>query len=334
MRAMPLRLGLAGLGIHGARYAEHLLRGDVPRAALAAVSRQDAAAGKSFAAGHGIAFVEDPRELAEHPAVDAVIAVLPPDLHPGVARACLARGKPVLIEKPLAADAASAAEIAALVRETGVPLMVAHTLRFDPLVRRLKELAATLGPLRLLAINQRFEPTDRVWIDRPGPGGALLNTAVHGFDLMRFLTGAEADSIDAQVETVVTARTEDEVGGAGAPGPRPHPGHPRQRAHHRGTERTDRDRGRARPALGRPRASGPLPCARARAGGSRPGAVRAHGAGHARRLRGCPARRDRHALHGRGRVQAVRMAEAARRSAETGQRAQLADVSAGVPPGR
>ena len=38
MARMPLRIGLAGLGIHGSRYAEHLLRGDVPRAALAAVS--------------------------------------------------------------------------------------------------------------------------------------------------------------------------------------------------------------------------------------------------------------------------------------------------------
>jgi len=334
MRAMPLRLGLAGLGIHGARYAEHLLRGDVPRAALAAVSRQDAAAGKSFAAGHGIAFVEDPRELAEHPAVDAVIAVLPPDLHPGVARACLARGKPVLIEKPLAADAASAAEIAALVRETGVPLMVAHTLRFDPLVRRLKELAATLGPLRLLAINQRFEPTDRVWIDRPGPGGALLNTAVHGFDLMRFLTGAEAHSIDAQVETVVTARTEDEVVALVrlVPGPilatldnvRTTEGRSGRieivGEHgqlwgdhvHRGLFRV---RGREQEDLG------PVP--------SVPTVPATLAAFVDALLDGtampCTAEDG---------VQAVRMAEAARRSAETGQRVQLADVSAGVPPGR
>jgi myo-inositol 2-dehydrogenase/D-chiro-inositol 1-dehydrogenase len=34
---------------------------------------------------------------------------------------------------------------------------------------------------------------------------------VHGFDLMRFLTGAEPVSVDAQVEAVVTERTEDEV---------------------------------------------------------------------------------------------------------------------------
>lgn len=208
---MTLRLGLAGLGIHGRRYAEHLLRGEVPRAVLTAVSRQDAAAGRAFAAAAGLAFVADPLSLAERDDVDAVVAVLPPDLHPAVARATLARGKPLLVEKPLAADAAAAAEVAALAERTGVPLMVAHTLRFDPLVRELRARIPEVAPLRLLALSQRFEPTDRPWIDRPGPGGALLNTAVHGFDLMRFLTGAEATAVDAQVAAIVTRHTEDEV---------------------------------------------------------------------------------------------------------------------------
>jgi myo-inositol 2-dehydrogenase/D-chiro-inositol 1-dehydrogenase len=211
MTPMRLRLGLAGLGIHGIRYAQHLLRGDVPRAVLTAVSRQNASAGRAFAADSGLIFAEDPLDLATHPEVDAVLAVLPPDLHPALARECLARGRPLLVEKPLAADAASAAEVADLAARTGVPLMVSHTLRFDPLVVQLRERAAELGPLRVVALNQRFEPTARTWIDRPGPGGALLNTAVHGFDLMRFLTGAEAVSLDAQTEAAVTRHTEDEA---------------------------------------------------------------------------------------------------------------------------
>lgn len=206
-----LRLGLAGLGIHGLRYAEHLLQGDVPGASLAAVSRADAEAGRRWADERGVAFVHDPRELPARPDVDAVIAALPPDLHPGVVHASLDRGTPILVEKPLAADVASADAIVERVRRTAVPLMVAHTLRFDPLVLALRERAADLGPLRLVAVNQRFEPTDRAWIDRAGPGGALLNTAVHGFDLMRFLTGAEPVSVSAEVASVVTRETEDEV---------------------------------------------------------------------------------------------------------------------------
>ena len=334
MRAMPLRLGLAGLGIHGVRYAEHLLRGDVPRAVLSAVSRQDAAAGQAYATAHGVAFVPDPQELPEHPAVDAVVAVLPPDLHPGLARACLGRGKPVLIEKPLAADAASAAEMAALAEKTGIPLMVGHTLRFDPLVLRLKELAQELGPLRLLAVNQRFEPTDRVWIDRPGPGGALLNTAVHGFDLMRFLTGSEPASVDALVETVVTARTEDEVVAlvrlvpgpilatldnarttAGRSGRIEIVGERGQLVGdhvHRGLFRV---RGRDQESLGL------VPAI--------PTVAAALSAFVDAVLDGTPV-----PCTAEDGLQAVRMAEAARRSAQTGRRTHLSEVSAGAPPVR
>jgi myo-inositol 2-dehydrogenase / D-chiro-inositol 1-dehydrogenase len=206
-----LRLGLAGLGIHGLRYANHLLAGDVPGGCLAAVSRADADAGRDFAARHGVAFVPDPRELAAFPGLDAVIVVLRPDLHAPVAEACLEAGRPVLVEKPLATCVADARRIARLAERARAPLMVAHTLRFDAVVERMREALASLGPLRLMAINQRFDPAGRGWLDEPGPGGVLLNTAVHGLDLIRFLTGREVESVTAEVGRAETVRTEDQA---------------------------------------------------------------------------------------------------------------------------
>jgi myo-inositol 2-dehydrogenase/D-chiro-inositol 1-dehydrogenase len=206
---MGLRLGLAGLGAHGLRYARHLLNGDVDGARLTAVCRRDAVAGRRFAEQHGLAFAADPTALVSRDDVDAIVAVLPPDLHPRIACAALGAGKPVLVEKPLAPDAAAARAVAREVARTGTPLMVAQTLRFDPLVQRLKLEAASLGPLSLVSINQRFEPTDRPWIDTPGPGGILLNTGVHGFDLLRYLTGLEPTAIRASCGSRVTRRTED-----------------------------------------------------------------------------------------------------------------------------
>lgn len=204
-----MKLGLAGLGVHGMRYALHLLRGDVPGARLAAVSRSDEAAGRAFALRHGLRFVADPLELTRAPDLDAVVVVLPPDVHPTMALACAGAARPVLVEKPLAPDGAAARRIVAEVERTGSFLMVAHTLRFDPLVRRLREEVATLGPIRVVALNQRFEPSERAWIDEPGRGGCVLNTGVHGFDLLRHLTGCEPVSIQAEVERAVTRRTDD-----------------------------------------------------------------------------------------------------------------------------
>jgi len=206
---MPLRIGLAGLGIHGGRYARHLLAGEVAGARLVAVCRRDADAGVAFAREHGLRFAREPEALAAHPDVDAVVLVLPPHLHAPAAIACLGQGKPVLVEKPVAADRRSAVAVVEAVRRTAGWLMVGHTLRFDALVTRLREEAAGLGALRLVAINERFEPTTRGWIDEPASGGILLNTGVHGFDLLRHLTGLEPVAVNAEVGRTATRRTDD-----------------------------------------------------------------------------------------------------------------------------
>lgn len=207
---MKLRLGLAGLGVHGLRYARHLLAGDVQGALLVAVSRRDAATGRTFADEHGLAFVERPEALATVPGVDAVVLALPPDLHPPVAAACLQSGRPVLVEKPLAPDAASARRVAELAERTGTPLMVGQTLRFDRVIRRIRDEARRIGALRMMTLNQRFEPQARSWIDRPGAGGLFLNTGIHGFDLLRFLTGAEPVTVSAFAARAHTKLTEDQ----------------------------------------------------------------------------------------------------------------------------
>ena len=91
-----LRIGLAGLGIHGIRYANHLLAGDVPGASLAAICRRDERSGREFARSHGVGFAATVEELAERKDVDALVVALTPDLHPGAIAAALDRELPVL----------------------------------------------------------------------------------------------------------------------------------------------------------------------------------------------------------------------------------------------
>lgn len=205
---MTLAIGLAGLGVHGERYARHLLAGDVPGARLAAVCREDEQAGRAFADRHELSWAADPVALAE--AVDAVVAVLPPAHHAEFAMAAIAAGKPVLVEKPLAADARTARAVVHAAEGAGVPLMVGQTLRFDPLLQRLRSRRGELGELRSISINQRFEPSPRPWLDRPESGGLFLNTGVHGFDLLRWLSGLEPRSVRAWARRHATRRTEDQ----------------------------------------------------------------------------------------------------------------------------
>ena len=208
---MSLRIGLAGLGIHGGRYAQHLLAGDVSGARLTAVYRRDAEAGRAFAATHGLEFLPELPALVESARVDAVVAVLPPTEHPKAARLALLADKPVLVEKPLAPDPISGRELLELEAGRSGFLMVGQTLRFDPLIRKMRALQDSIGSLQMISINQRFEPADRSWLDLPGSGGLLLNTGIHGFDLIRYFSDAEVESIQAVTRSEVTRRTEDQV---------------------------------------------------------------------------------------------------------------------------
>jgi myo-inositol 2-dehydrogenase/D-chiro-inositol 1-dehydrogenase len=204
-----IRVALAGLGVHGSRYARHLLAGDVPGARLVAVSRSNETAGRAFAAEHGVDFVADPVALARHPGADAVVSAVPPDLHRPLALAAIEAGKALLIEKPLAATVEDAEAIASAARTAKATVAVAHTQRFDPLFVALRGRLPSLGALRVLAIDQRLDPGARPWTDAPGRGGALLVTGVHAFDLARWLTGAEPVSVVAETSAAPGRATED-----------------------------------------------------------------------------------------------------------------------------
>ena len=205
-----LAVGLIGAGKHGRRYVHHV-RADVPELALAALCRRDAARGREQARALGCRFHDDWAALVADPAVEAVIAVVPPTLHPALAAAVAAARKPLLIEKPLAPTAAAARDMVQVLGAAGVPVLMAHTLRWNAVVRAIRERLPSLGPLRALYLNQRFEPSSLAWLDDPGTagGGIILHTGVHSFDLVRWLTGREVARVWCRVACVNTARTED-----------------------------------------------------------------------------------------------------------------------------
>lgn len=205
----PLRFGLVGLGRHGSRYVNHLLAGEVPGASLVAVCRRDMAAARAFATPRGITAHAEPDLLFADRGVDAVLLAVPPNLHPALVPAALAAGKPVLVEKPLATDPEGARAILAAARRASVPLMVAHTLRFDTVVLALRAGLPEIAPLTLLTLDQMAEPAGQAWGDAPGVGGALLNIGVHGFDLVRFLTGQEVVEVVCRTAHARSLQTED-----------------------------------------------------------------------------------------------------------------------------
>lgn len=186
-----MRIGLIGTGKHGSRYARHIIR-DIPGLTLAAISRRSAER-TTQARQWSCRGYEDWRQLVEDEGVDAIIGVVPPALNSAIARACVRVGKPLLLEKPLAASLAEAREIVSLCAENKLPLTVGQTLRYNQVIGRFRKLLPELGDLYSFSANQRIEPSTLDWHEQPELAGAgvSFHTAVHVFDALRFITGRE-----------------------------------------------------------------------------------------------------------------------------------------------
>ncbi len=208
MKEERIRFGLIGFGRHGSRYARHLLE-DLPEAQLTAICRQDHKAGQEFARAKGISFYADYRDLLQDERLDAIAVVVPPHLHREICTAAAIGGLPFVVEKPLAPTVADAQEILTEVEGNGVKALVAQTLRFDSVVQTLKAHLPILGTLHAIFLQQHFEPSPLEWLDEPDRGGVILHTGVHGFDLLRFLTGGEVVQVYCDAFQRFTQRTED-----------------------------------------------------------------------------------------------------------------------------
>ncbi|MBI5776633.1 MAG: Gfo/Idh/MocA family oxidoreductase [Nitrospirae bacterium] len=197
----PLGIGLIGLGRHGMRYVRHL-SDTPPDARLVAVCRRDTEQGRIVASQQGVKFFQDYGDLIAYPHVGAVVVATPPSLCLPICLAAVRAGKPLLIEKPLACTGADAREMVRAADAAGIPLMTAHTLRFDRAILALKSQLAAVGARRYLVLTNRVEPRPEVVRDPKDYGGrgVLLEIGIHLLDLVRFLTGEEVAEVRCEVE--------------------------------------------------------------------------------------------------------------------------------------
>lgn len=82
-------------------------------------------------------------EMLAHERLDGAIIATPHATHYALARACLAAGLHVLVEKPLTLYAAEARDLVRLARAQGRELLVGYPWSYSPLVVRLRDLLAS-----------------------------------------------------------------------------------------------------------------------------------------------------------------------------------------------
>ena len=186
-------IGVGSLGQHHARVFAELVG-----ARLVGVADVDRARAVAIAGRHGCRAVTDYHELLSD--VEAVSVVTPTLLHHVIARACLAAGRHVLVEKPLAATVEEARDLVAAASDHGVTLQVGHIERFNAAFR------ATRGAIKepTLIECRRWAP----FTARGADVDVVLDLMVHDLDLVLGLISAPVQEIQASGVSILSATTD------------------------------------------------------------------------------------------------------------------------------
>jgi predicted dehydrogenase len=141
----------------------------------------------------GVAAYREVSELLADPGIDLVDICLPTHLHPEVAKAALAAGKHVLVEKPVALETAEAKAMISAAKKADRRLMVAHILPFFPdwawVLRTVQ--GGEYGRLRAARFRRIISRPD--WsadiADPAKTGGPALDLHVHDTHFVQLLCG-------------------------------------------------------------------------------------------------------------------------------------------------
>ena len=186
------RIGIIGTGVMGADHAA-LLADGVANARLVAVQDFDRGRAENIAASLSVRAIANADALISDRDVDAVMVCSPDGTHAALALRAIAAGKPVLVEKPLAASLEDAeaiirAEVAAGKRLVQVGFM----RRFDAGYVEMKQALASgeLGrPLFLHCVHRNAVGPDYLTSEL-----VIANSAGHECDIARYLLGEEITS--------------------------------------------------------------------------------------------------------------------------------------------
>lgn len=192
-----LRIGVVGAGRMGYDHIKRI-HSTINNAVVAAVIDIDEAKAQQAVEGiEGAKVFTDFETALEADAFDAVLIATPGFLHTPVLLPAIAKGLPILCEKPLTTDSASSWEIVQAEVAAGKRLVqVGFMRRFDSGYQKIRSLAESKEHGELLQLS-----CDHINPDVPESytGRNLIDdTVVHEFDGIRYLTGEEIKNVQVR----------------------------------------------------------------------------------------------------------------------------------------
>lgn len=231
----PIRLGMIGGGNDAFIGGVHRIASRIDGRFQLVAGALSSTAEKSKASGAALGLAEDrcygdftemaKREARLKDGVEAVAIVTPNHVHYPAAREFLKRGIHVICDKPLTSTLADAKKLVAAAEKSDALFVLTHNYTGYPMVRQAREMVrqGDLGTLRVVQVEYPQDwLTDPVEADgskqaewrtdpeRSGAGGCVGDIGTHAYNLARFVTGLQLESLAADLTTFVEGRRLDD----------------------------------------------------------------------------------------------------------------------------
>ena len=154
--------------------------------------------------------ISDYRECIAKPDVDIVIAATYPSTHLAILKECIAHGKHLICEKPIAADIEEGREFVKLVKENPqIKVLVGYILRHNTTynkVRKMIKSGAIGSPVIMRMVQNHHTMNWQKYLNLIKEASPIVDCGVHYIDVMRWFTGAEVTEVSG-----VGLRTDEQV---------------------------------------------------------------------------------------------------------------------------
>lgn len=200
-----VRVGVIGAGNMGRNHIR--VYSELPQVDLVAIADPDPSA-ETLARRYNCIYYRNYEDMLRKQEVEAVSIATPTSSHHEVAIHCIEAGTHILVEKPLAESEEKAIDVARRAVSAGSVLAVGHIERYNPAVRRLKEIVDE-GVLErtISAVSKRvgiFPPQIR-------DANVYLDLAVHDIDVFKFLFTGLPSRVFSRSEQVLAKDREDQA---------------------------------------------------------------------------------------------------------------------------
>ncbi len=196
---MSYRVAIIGCGGMGANHA--IAWQDEAGATIAAVFDPDAERAKALANKTGARVCTTAEQAVVEAGVDMVSVCTPICFHADVSCLAMAHGRHVLCEKAMALTLADADRMIAASEANNVKLCISYQHRSQPdyaAYQQLVQAGAFGGPVFARFVDTREVRPKLAMHRKSMNGGPVLDMAGHFFDLMRFFTGMEPQTVYAR----------------------------------------------------------------------------------------------------------------------------------------